>query len=168
MAKAKPGAVTRRPATRAQPAPYYRERATDDVIRFIYDAAHLPTRNDEIATPNLPKAIAYAFRKRLYYWKRSVLDTMAKVETDEQRECIAFVTNGCGKRVNAEWLNLLGFRVDETGDGTYRVVAFLKPICYGPDIVFADQEAATVASGVEWFKQMMKERQNVPRAQTPS
>lgn len=127
------------PRRSKEDGPYYL-RNNPDVILFLAAAARLPTRNDECRSNVVTISEAYSFRKRIYWWRASVLDVLARVETFEWKACVAHIELAVGTRCNAEWLDLLGFRVEPV-EGGYQVVAKLKTVCFGPDIEFADQQA---------------------------
>lgn len=144
---------------RKDETPHYR-KTNRDVISFIGECARAPNRNTEIRSNEVPWGLAWAFRRRIYTWRHSVLETLANVETDAWKQCTQHIEGACGKRVNAEWLDLLAFKVERIpGTDNACVVAFLKPVCHGPDIRFADLDAAETAAGVEAFKQMLRAAQ---------
>jgi hypothetical protein len=100
------------------------------------------------------KAEAYGFRRRIYYWRRNVIDALVPPEAPAAAEAREWLEQLFGKRVTKEWLDLTYFKVvsEETGyanaspigyanapgSGRYLVEAGVTAPMFGPDIVFGD------------------------------
>lgn len=109
-----------------------------DTFAFFRALAGVPNHEDTIETKPLSKAEAFAFRQRLYAWRRSVLVDLADPDNPAQGTAIEWLKHAIGLRANKDWLDFTILQVLPVEEGRYIVRGSITRPCYGPDIVFED------------------------------
>lgn len=111
----------------------------NDAIALVADLAHTKSRDDAVWSNPGTKAEAYAYRHRIYRWRRTVLALLAHHDSKEARQVIDDLRPVMGPRFNKDWLDYTRFDVVPLDDtGLYRVKGSIGRVMYGPDLVFAD------------------------------
>lgn len=111
---------------------------SSQVALFIGELARTAGRHDRVRSNPLDKARAFAFRARIYVWRRSVLDLLSR-HNEESRSCLEWLHSFLGPRVTAQWLELSIFQINQHGHDWF-VEASIQTPCYGPDIRFEDSQ----------------------------
>lgn len=115
-----------------------------DAFQLVADLCHVPGRFDTVESNPGTKADAYAYRQRIYRWRRTVLAILAHPDTKECAECLGALRPLMGRRFNKDWLDYTRFDVvppDDTCPG-WRVRGSVSRPMYGPDLTFADDPEA--------------------------
>ena len=121
-----------------------------DAFLFIADLCTTPNRHDTIVSRPGSKASAFAFRQRIYMWRRSVLSLLAEPESKAAIDCLEYLQGAMGRRFNKDWLDYTRFDITneyskEDDSLLYRVKGSVSIPMYGPDLIFADDPAQLAA-----------------------
>ena len=110
-----------------------------DMLWFMRGLAALPDRSGCFDSNHGTKAEVFAFRQRLYAWRRLVLEDLADpAAATRQQPALEWLKQSISPRVNKEWLDLVILQIVPFADGTFTVRGSLsRPMC-GPDIIFED------------------------------
>ena len=110
-----------------------------DMLWFMRGLAALPSRFDTFDSNRGTKAEVFAFRQRLYAWRRLVLEDLADPSNAAvQQPAAKWLQQAISPRVTKEWLDLVILQIVPFEDGSFTVRGRLaRPMC-GPDIIFED------------------------------
>jgi hypothetical protein len=110
-----------------------------DMLWYMRGLAALPSRLDTFDSNHGTKAEVFAFRQRLYAWRRLVLEDLADpANMAVQQPAVEWLRQAISPRVTKEWLDLVILQIVPFEDGSFIVRGRLaRPMC-GPDIVFED------------------------------
>lgn len=127
----------------AKPLHYADQR--QDAIGLVADLCHVPGRYDVAYSNPGTKAEAYAYRHRIYRWRRVVLALLAHPGSKEAEKCLADLRPAMGRRFNKDWLDYTRFDIVAPADDNplgWRVKGSVGRVMYGPDLTFADDPEA--------------------------
>ena len=143
----------------------YRTLAFPDNLSFLRELATVPGRDDTVETNLLPLGDAITFRKRTYAWRKAL---RLELTGDTPSEAQEYLHDRIGPRATSEWLAYLTLSLRPLHTDPCRVVGRIGRPAYGPDILFADLQAAGIEQSLAIIRAAASQAGVSPPSKSPA